>query len=354
MAAVVAAAVVSGPAAGDPPVWRQINPNFTWGPERAVHDVEATGAGEAWLAGYQGALINSTPQTDTAGNPIPNSQIFTLNPKPVLQRWTGGTGWATQPTPGMTGEGEILSLDSGGPSDVWACGRTFQWGSSSSWAAHFDGQSWTSRSVGLSTGCEEVQVLGSDTVFRQNVRLMKLAAGAQWATALTSPPGWPDTLRGRMKIRSLTDIYAYTTGSSDRITHWDGSTWTEIAPPPVASKLVVSDTDIWAFPGSGPVLRLTGGVWEATTASSVQTIHSYEHDGSVYYVTSLCYCPMEGPRGPTTYPLYRWNGSAWTFVINLGQNPTFKERDWNLPGGGFLSTDVTVLGLTAKTDVPLP
>ena len=60
IAGVLAAAALSAPASAEPAEWRKIDPNPTWGPARALHDLEATGPAEAWIAGYQGAVLGSS------------------------------------------------------------------------------------------------------------------------------------------------------------------------------------------------------------------------------------------------------------------------------------------------------
>jgi hypothetical protein len=187
-------------------------------------------------------------------------------------------------------------------------------------------------------------------------------ADGTWERTPT-PPGWTDSLKGTLRVRALDDIYAYTPRMpGGRISHWDGSAWTDLPAPPEEAMVVITNDGVWAFlnpalEDKNKVLRFENGAWQEAAKPSVygNNLHAYEHDGALYLQMMVCsYCPITGelPHGPISYPFFRWNGSGWDDVTVPGDAPSGYERGWKLPGGGLLATGENWLGFTAATTVP--
>ncbi|MEO3785704.1 hypothetical protein ABGB12_20440 [Actinocorallia sp. B10E7] len=380
--------ISAGPAsAEDLGAWRAIPLNFTWGPERGVTDLEATGPAEAWVSGFQGALtvygpVYNPPYPGAPSEPSP--VIFTVNPKPVLQRWTGGTGWTGYSPPGMGGEGIIRAVASTAPNDVWFCGNTWSWGKVVPWAARYGGQKIEQTTTPLTGTCTGIAVLGSDVFLSEVGRVHRFHDGA-WTSFDADQPAF-----------TLSDpeagLYAKVGGVLHR---WDGSGFAPLPAALTAEPLLITQKHgFWTFRESGP-FRWDGAAWQPVEKPAHYSVPYGFTNGTwntVYYTDAdgPWFAPYTTDRNAS---IYHWNGTGWdAFAPNFadsssaqlprglrddgsgrvwavvdGERSYLDGTTWTqvpeaadvesfraLPGGKVLAYKVGDGGITAKTTAPLP
>ena len=203
------------------------NPTPTF---QTLYSVEAVSTTEAWAVGLG-----------------PDQKTFALH-------WNGA-GWTQIPTANPTSsvEAHLTSVAEIAPNDVWAVGDyTDSDQTNHSLAEHWD--------------------------------------GAHWTLVTTAPPsntGDPTDLQS-VKVISHTNAWAVgaeylpsTSTYKTFVEHWNGTAWTQVASPSVAttanylmSLAVVSPSNIWAsgslFNENGIVLHYNGSTW---TLSHTTTAH---------------------------------------------------------------------------------
>ncbi|WLW53491.1 hypothetical protein [Streptomyces sp. YU58] len=262
--------------------------------------------------------------------------------------WTRRAGtWRGLPLPPNDASTDVLTGTA--PDDVWALGRSVR--------GHFDqyhwnGSSWTDRSIpkfevlaARSVARGEVWAVGN---YREGVGDTRGAVarwnGSAWTLTKLGTPGHWTNLKA-VHVGSANDVWAVGSTGDDTsrpyAAHYDGTSWREVALPPVSSGLSASanavvarggevwiggiDRNIWSDDGTGAprafALRREGTSWrvtyvpvlaptgdEDTDRLSVQAL-AY-HDGTLW---AGLYADRAKDQG-----LARWNGSAWEPVAAPG------------------------------------
>jgi hypothetical protein len=243
------------------------------------------GGGSAGVAGSAGAAGSGGAELDggTAGggDASTDAPIGPIEPSPGCS--SGGWCWL-RPRP----TGSLLYRVSGrAPNDVWAYGEAGA-------ALHWDGQSWTSRSVegelndvtsvwtvgpndawaagdsgffhwdgarwtrATNTAGGAISGVGSDVWAVSQSGIFMRLVGSSWATG--SSPGSGCT---EIWVGSATDIWI----ACDRAYHFDGMAFTDAGIGTGVSFMAASATNnVWAANGVGELWHFDGSTWMRNTS----------------------------------------------------------------------------------------
>ncbi len=226
---------------------------------------------------------------------------------PVIEHWNGES-WSTMPSPGVPGAG-LVGVTALSATDVWAVGdRTTEF--ARSLVEHWDGVRW---SVVPSPNFV-------DSEWRHNVlvAVTGTAPNDVWAA------GWTTNEGGR-HARAL-------------IEHWDGSSWSIVAPPQIDSPSVllndvnvVGPDDVWAV-GQRAVGSARLGFstfplvmhWDGASWTVVPTPDADGHSAWLSGVAGTSQADVwavgsgfDQTKDRVIPIVMHWNGSAWGLVKDL-------------------------------------
>ncbi|MEU5774676.1 hypothetical protein ABZ819_15475 [Streptomyces venezuelae] len=257
LAAALTAVAVVASAAAEPRSWRHVPVPAQVRPQAGLNEAVASGPDRAWAVG-----------ADAVGREAPGF--------PLVLRWDG-TAWQRQGLPGVSWQGELLSVAANSAGAAWAVGRDAAGGAR---LLRFDGKAWhesrAPRGVALTkvvAGGGETWLIGS----REGAQVLLRRDGGGWRD-LPVPPG---AVYG-LHILAADDVWAAgSSGSGATVSHWDGKAWQQ--------------TVVDGFPraGVGTVLATSPTeVWAGGTAGFIG-----------------------GPPGKPIPPLLvRWDGESWSRV----------------------------------------
>ncbi|MCX4825703.1 hypothetical protein OG883_38860 [Streptomyces sp. NBC_01142] len=206
-------------------------------------------AGDIWAVGATAEHWDGTAWTvrtferDPAGRVLPDAVAITPDGKawtvgravpqsvksgvPAIQAWDG-TAWRHQALPADVGKGELTSLTTVAPNDIWAAGTTFATVSTdqSGLLLHWDGTSWQRMSAPAGKSGEHRWFGG----------ITALSADDVWAV-------------GGRTSNGVEHPYA---------AHWDGKKWTDATVPDIPDGRLravgkAGDGTLWAAGGKGAV-----------------------------------------------------------------------------------------------------
>jgi hypothetical protein len=207
--------------------------------------------------------------------------LAVVSPEPAPARVACDLAWRAFPSPSFA-HASLNGLGAAGPHDLWAAGNGYSGGTPTRVIVeHWDGRRWrgsrlperASIHAVSATSNDDVWVVGSTLTFQPLI----LHRGPQgWAE--TSTP-LADRFDEIWDVAALRPDDAWAVGAApgvDRetplILHWDGTSWTRIAPPadletPLSSIAAVSADDLWAV---GPTEETLDGLvpvvihWDGT------------------------------------------------------------------------------------------
>lgn len=183
----------------------------------------ASGPDDVWAVGYQAASVAVTPIPGDSG-PI------TLDLSSAATQRRTASGWRHQNPPWlMPNLAEMTDVSAATPKDVWVAGKN----AGNGFVKHWNGSSWTDRTVRLSDGWSPGQV----------DNLAAVPGGTAWArgsggsdnlyhwtgSAWERTPFGGDA--GQVVARSADDAWLAGVADISALWHWDGTSWTRQRTP---------------------------------------------------------------------------------------------------------------------------
>ncbi|MFA1538811.1 hypothetical protein [Actinomadura monticuli] len=313
-AALLLGAGLAAPAAaatrGD---FRPVPLPFFW-PNNSLYDVAAASPDSVWISGHQGELVIPGPIPGT-GQSIPGN--------PVVRRWKNG-GWVEYDLQNLPSSASVTDVDAAGPEDVWINGARL--GSSSAsgpYLGHFTGSRFeevalpaASRSLSVEARADGVWVTLESGVYRRT--------GGTW----TFVTAFPDTHLQEAYIRADDDIWVFgTPGQYDEAPqayHWDGQSWTVFPVDGlpdgrigILDMVAVSPTDAWAIGWNVSTSPMTSVMahWDGASWTNVAPPPGFNGlskivqgvNGDLWAVGHL----LDEPAKPG---LLHYSGGRWTQV----------------------------------------
>jgi hypothetical protein len=258
---------------------------------------------------------------------------------PVFQTWRrDGAGWTVVPLPTeldgpATFPNSTPAIGGTSDTDLYLVGPRGH-------LARYDGASWARMQgeAGARLTMRAALGVGNDGAFAAGSGFWQ---GARWGVLLRQNAGvWTeeavpeaDAYTG-LWAASPTDVFA--SGIEVGVLRWNGSSWTEMPPPPGSygdrySVWGSSANDVWSA-GDGPVWRFSGAAWtEAGFNVSTATGIWGSGPSDVYFVT--------GGQNSTIVG-YHYAGSGITPIVD----PIFQTFDAAYDVWGSSATDVYLVG----------
>jgi hypothetical protein len=257
---------------------------------------DARASNDVWAVGY------------SATNPPFQSQSVTL-----IEHWNG-SAWSLvpspNPTPPLSGGGpvsnELFGVAAVSANDVWAVGRSFDYGAGQTLVVHWNGTAWSVvpaphpgeyswlRSVSA-VSANDVWAVGTRYRNGSQVTLVLHWNGTAWSV-VPSPNDGPFTQElFRVRAVSANDVWAvgyhlavfgFNQVYQTTILHWNGTAWS-VVPSPDVNQLSnylwsvdgTSATDAWAvgFFDTGSDLQTMTQHWDGTAWTIVPSPNASDH-----------------------------------------------------------------------------
>jgi hypothetical protein len=261
--------------------------------------VAAVASGDVWAVGY------------SATNP-PNQSLS----RTLIEHWDG-SGWSVvaspDPTPPLSGgpySNELYGVAAVATDDVWAVGRTHDYGAGRPLIVHWDGTAWTAvraprtgqfgilRSV-TAVATDDVWAAGTQYVNGNQRTLVVHWDGATWSVVPSANDG--PYVQELFRIRAVApdDIWAVgyhnaVFGVRQRfqtsIFHWDGSSWSVVPSPDV------NQNNNYLFSVDG------------TSADDAWAVGFYDNDQ--FQLRTM---------------VQHWDGTSWTMVPSPNESDVIDE-----------------------------
>ena len=256
--------------------------------------------------------------------------------------------WTEVPGPATPRNPAIYSIAAVTASDVWSVGGGN--GGKNVLIEHWDGVAWSVVASPVRAGqlfsvaalaTDNVWAVGSQTVGSQVLTLVEHWDGARW-TALPSPNlGTYDELNG-VSIVAADDVWAVGTSGpiagDDILLHWDGNTWSLVGGPAANSarltavKAFATD-NVWAVgykdyvynsnTASNFILHWDGTAWSEVESPDVATYNALATiDGAAADDIWALGGAVDASFGQQTVALH-WDGTAWSVVPTPANGGTF-------------------------------
>lgn len=314
----------------------------------SLNDIAVLSDANIWAVGE----ISVRKISKMSQSPVPGvNSMMQSSGQPLIEHWDGNT-WQIVASPGVNSNfpdpfysDRLTNISAISASDIWAVGTqavqiNLQQGQpltslplSAPLAEHWDGTSWTKKSLpasfqkeGLSFGniqalsSNDVWSFGSAAVFRFSFVSVNqvqpttpaIISAINTATNVTgSPSGWPAG------------------SSTSHVVHWDGQNWQEMKLPSNLSKntslsdvAVISDTNIWAV-GSNidPKNKQKDGLaviyhWDGSAWSSVASAPGVDAKSSLNSISVIA--PdniwLLGSTSKNQPMMEHWDGKVWSAV----------------------------------------
>lgn len=260
--------------------------------------------------------------------------------KTLAVHWDG-TSWATVPTPSPRNQyAALLAVSGVSATDVWAVGVHYGYhdADTTSLIEHWDGSTWSVvPGPGSDSNLFAVSARSATDVWAagrlHGSTLVVHWDGSAWTQVPTPSPGTGADLRGISAV-SVDDVWAVGLAfvgdkTQTLVEHWDGSSWTQVAAPspgPEASLVgvsAVSDDDAWAVGhyryGAQPLSHTLIAHWDGTSWTEVHTPAVATPENAALLGVSAVSASHAWIAGATydddsaAHTLVRsWDGKRWT------------------------------------------
>lgn len=248
-------------------------------------------------------MLNTSVSIDFVKDSFPGGSLSPL--------WTSsitgvGTGWTSQHS---FGGGRLYDVWGFSANDVWVT-------NTGSNAYHWNGSTWTAKSVGSSDIYTCIWGFASNDVWMAgDLGLIIHWNGTVWGTPVT-PTGWPGS-EPIFGIWGASPSDIWVVGQSGDVAHYNGSTWTTtdaLGGTYNFDMYGFSASDIWISGDSGKMHHWNGTAWSSAVIGNLGT----EVFNSVFGVASNDVWAIGEATVGGAGVAYHWNGSTWTQVTVPG------------------------------------
>jgi hypothetical protein len=316
---------VSAPAATPTcePSWSIVSsPNFN-SRNNELYGVSAVAPNDVWAVGYRleaGVQKQKNPPQPKAWHPLLDSRISHKDGygvvRTLVEHWNG-TAWAITVSPNVgQDDNSLLEVDAVSANDVWAVGYYISdLGLIQTLAQHWDGTRWSvipTPNNGLQDNLlNSVDAVSANDVWavgyyvnKQGITqtLIQHWDGTRWSIVPSPNAGAGENLLRDVAVVSARDIWAVGYHIIPRgiyrtlVMHWDGSTWSVVPSPNVASETqlysvsVVAANDVWAvgyYRDTRSVIRTLTIHWDGSAWSVIPSPSVGPFDSQLFSVDAI-------------------------------------------------------------------
>ena len=245
-----------------------------------LYAVRGTSANDLWIVGGWGTIlhwngaawrehVSGTQQALNRVWPIAPDNAWVVGDGGLVLHWDG-TAWRSIPTPTTN---RLFGIAGSGPNDIWAVGYAT--------SMHWDGRAWTLFDIHAEGIVEGIYVNGPRDVWAWGfTSVIRHWDGTQWSAvplpdvASTDPKrraDFPFNGGGGSGPNDMWMIGKYRDGASRVMLHKVGETWTRVdqaTPRELFNLIAFSPEDAWAVGSAGAIVHWDGERWREMTAFS--------------------------------------------------------------------------------------
>ncbi|MBF0452802.1 MAG: hypothetical protein HQK75_19015, partial [Candidatus Magnetomorum sp.] len=295
-------------------IYHYVNQQWQLEPSETTNDLNAIwglSGSSIYVGGYAGQMIHFdgsawSPDTSNTSYEIwgiwgsAANDIFAVCTSGKIIHYDGAS-WSlmTSNTPNL-----LNDVDGNAFNDVYACGY-------SGTIMHYAGSSWSEQTSGTNTTLTKIICLGTNAVFAIGGSEILYYNGSTWSNYSAA-----NTVYDIWGV-SGNDVYAV--GSSGKIYHFDGSSWSEMTSNTIQILKGIwgkSSTDIYAV-GNVTILHYDGMSWSEMPQNFNQNFIDVTGTNDEVFAAS-------------SYGIYKYNGinwsettmdSFWEEFVNIGYIP---------------------------------